>query len=127
MFRSRQLLVLEGLPSLCPGPKKILALDGGGVRGAISVAFLERIEEVFAKLLRDRIAQRHRELTAAGAIHEQHIKAEAELSDVSIRLANQFDLIGGTSTGAIIAGALALGYDTKEIGKFYLEKAKTIF
>ncbi len=27
------------------GPKRILALDGGGVRGAISVAFLERIEK----------------------------------------------------------------------------------
>ena len=29
-----------------PGPKRILALDGGGVRGAISVAFLERIEKI---------------------------------------------------------------------------------
>ena len=29
-----------------PGPKRILALDGGGVRGAISTAFLERIEEL---------------------------------------------------------------------------------
>ena len=27
-----------------PGPKRILALDGGGVRGALTVAFLERIE-----------------------------------------------------------------------------------
>src|SRR5205823_6642362 len=30
----------------CPGPKRILALDGGGVRGAITVAFLEQIEKV---------------------------------------------------------------------------------
>ena len=29
-----------------PGPKRILSLDGGGVRGAISVAFLERIEKI---------------------------------------------------------------------------------
>src|SRR5207253_118599 len=29
-----------------PGPKRVLALDGGGVRGAITVAFLERIEEL---------------------------------------------------------------------------------
>ena len=27
-----------------PGPKRVLALDGGGVRGAITVAFHERIE-----------------------------------------------------------------------------------
>ena len=27
-----------------PGPKHLLALDGGGVRGVITVAFLERIE-----------------------------------------------------------------------------------
>ena len=28
------------------GPKRLLALDGGGVRGAITVAFLERIERL---------------------------------------------------------------------------------
>ena len=33
-----------------PGPKRILSLDGGGVRGAISVAFLERIEKMAALL-----------------------------------------------------------------------------
>ena len=30
------------------GPKKLLALDGGGVRGAVTVAFLERIEQIDA-------------------------------------------------------------------------------
>ena len=59
----------------CPGPKRILALDGGGVRGAITVAFLEQIE----KVLSDRLGE-------------------------PIHLANWFDLIGGTSTGAVIAG-----------------------
>jgi len=29
-----------------PGPKRILSLDGGGVRGVVSVAFLERIEAI---------------------------------------------------------------------------------
>lgn len=29
-----------------PGPKRILALDGGGVRGILSIAFLERIEAI---------------------------------------------------------------------------------
>src|SRR5262245_21995445 len=34
-----------------PGPKRLLALDGGGVRGAITVAFLEQIEAVLCKHL----------------------------------------------------------------------------
>jgi patatin-like phospholipase/acyl hydrolase len=110
-----------------PGPKRILALDGGGVRGAISVAFLERIEEIFAQHRRDRIAQRHQELAAAGASHQDHAKIEAAPDANPIRLADQFDMIGGTSTGAIIAGALALGYGTERIRAFYLDKAKTIF
>jgi patatin-like phospholipase/acyl hydrolase len=29
-----------------PGPKKLLALDGGGLRGLISLQVLRRIEEV---------------------------------------------------------------------------------
>ena len=57
-----------------PGPKRILALDGGGVRGAITVAFLERIES----LLWERYGR-------------------------DMRLGDFFDLVGGTSTGAIIS------------------------
>ena len=81
-----------------PKPKRILALDGGGVRGAITVAFLKRIE-----LLLDRHAKRE------------------------VRLADYFDLIGGTSTGAIIAGALALGRRVSEIEEFYKERAHLAF
>jgi uncharacterized protein len=82
----------------CPGPKRILALDGGGVRGAITVAFLEQIETVLS----------------------EHLKKP-------VHLAHWFDLIGGTSTGAIIAGALAMGYTTKDIKKFYFELAPKVF
>jgi len=82
----------------CPGPKRILALDGGGVRGAITVAFLEQIEKVLA----ERFGKR-------------------------VHLANWFDLIGGTSTGAVIAGALALGYTTEDIRNFYLQLAPKVF
>jgi patatin-like phospholipase/acyl hydrolase len=32
-----------------PGPKRILSLDGGGVRGIIALAFLERIEALAAE------------------------------------------------------------------------------
>jgi hypothetical protein len=81
-----------------PGPKRILALDGGGVRGAITVAFLERIE----------------------AILSQRLGIEARLGD-------WFDLVGGTSTGALIAGALALGFRTEQIKEFYLRLATRAF
>jgi hypothetical protein len=43
------------------------------------------------------------------------------------RLSDWFDLIGGTSTGAIIAGALALGSTTDQIAEFYRERAQRVF
>ena len=78
--------------------KSILALDGGGVRGVISIAFLERIEALFAE--------------KAGA---------------PVRLADRFDLIGGTSTGAIIATALALGLSASDVKAMYFELAPRVF
>src|SRR5690242_3094920 len=81
-----------------PGPKRILSLDGGGVRGAISIAFLERLEDLVA-----------------------------EIEGRPTRLGDWFDLIGGTSTGAIIASALALGYSARDIHKFYHELAGRVF
>jgi hypothetical protein len=81
------------------GPKRLLALDGGGVRGAITVAFLEQIELVLRKRLgRDQVY-----------------------------LGDWFDLIGGTSTGSIIAGALALGYSIEDVTRFYTELAPRVF
>ena len=80
------------------GPKRILALDGGGVRGAVSVAFLKRIEELLDE-------EKGRE----------------------VRLGDWFDLVGGTSTGAIIAGAVALGKRVDEVKNFYLERAPRAF
>jgi uncharacterized protein len=81
-----------------PGPKRLLSLDGGGVRGVITVAFLERIEQLFS-----------------------------EREGRNIRLGDWFDLIGGTSTGAVIAGALALGYGTAGLKDFYLRLAPRVF
>jgi len=83
---------------LCPGPKRMLALDGGGVRGAITVAFLEQIEAVLS----------------------EHLKRP-------VQLGNWFDLIGGTSTGAIIAGALAMGFSIADIKRFYFDLAPKVF
>ncbi|HEY3679311.1 MAG TPA: patatin-like phospholipase family protein, partial [Bradyrhizobium sp.] len=69
-----------------PGPKRILSLDGGGVRGAITVSFLEKLEKVI-----------------------EEIEGKPTL------LCDWFDLIGGTSAGSIIATALALGLKASEI------------
>src|ERR1700726_3969133 len=81
-----------------PGPKRILALDGGGVRGAITVAFLERIE----------------------ALLSQH-------QGRPIRLGDYFHLVGGTSTGSIIAGALALGFTAAQVKDIYTRLAPLAF
>jgi len=35
-----------------PGPKKLLALDGGGVRGVITLEVLHRLESMLAEQLR---------------------------------------------------------------------------
>jgi hypothetical protein len=81
-----------------PGPKRMLALDGGGVRGVITVGFLERIEQLLSQ-------------------REGH----------DVRLGDYFDLIGGTSTGSILAGALTLGFRTQELKHFYLQLAPRVF
>jgi hypothetical protein len=81
-----------------PGPKRLLTLDGGGVRGAITVAFLERIEAILSQRL-----------------------------GKPVPLGDWFDLIGGTSTGAIISGALAMGYSIEDVKRFYLELAPRVF
>jgi predicted acylesterase/phospholipase RssA len=81
------------------GPKRILSLDGGGIRGAVTLGFLERLES----LLRERHG-----------------------SD-DLRLCDYFDLIGGTSTGSIIASGLAIGMEASEIKRQYLELGGRVF
>jgi uncharacterized protein len=81
-----------------PGPKRILALDGGGVRGVISLAYLERLEAI----LRERYGP-------------------------DTVLADYFDLIGGASTGAIIATGLALGLPVERLIAIYLGLAEKGF
>ena len=81
-----------------PGPKRILALDGGGVKGALTIAFLEHLE-----------------------------KTVEEIEGKPVLLGDWFDLIGGTSTGAIIGCALALGYRASDIHSFYKSLSNRIF
>ncbi|MGB9440193.1 MAG: patatin-like phospholipase family protein [Desulfobacterales bacterium] len=71
---------------------KILALDGGGIRGILTLEVLARMEEMLA------------EATGGGS---------------GFRLCHFFDYVGGTSTGAIIAAGLARGMSAKELLEFY--------
>jgi len=81
------------------GPRKLLALDGGGIRGLVTIEVLAEIE----RLLRE------------------------EAGDEALVLADSFDYIGGTSTGAIIAACLSLGMTVDKIRTFYLENAALMF
>ncbi|MCK6501131.1 MAG: patatin-like phospholipase family protein, partial [Nitrospira sp.] len=81
-------------------PKRILALDGGGLRGILSLGVLQRLEDI--------LRERHR----AGD---------------EFRLCHYFDLIAGTSTGAIIAATLALGWSVEDLRAKYMELGERVF
>jgi patatin-like phospholipase/acyl hydrolase len=81
-------------------PKRILALDGGGIRGALTLGYLQRIEDILRKQHGD---------------------------NANFRLSDYFDLIGGTSTGSIIASCLAIGMSVKDIKDMYMELGDKIF
>ena len=83
-----------------PGPKRILALDGGGVKGIITIAFLEKIEEI--------------------------LKQRSGRGD-DFRLCDYFDLVGGTSVGSLLATLIALGYSVSEIKSMFNAWTPQIF
>jgi hypothetical protein len=82
------------------GRKRILCLDGGGIRGILSLGFLLEVETL--------LRRRHG-------------------GDPAFRLCHYFDLIAGTSTGSIIAALLAQGWSTSDIIALYKELADKIF
>lgn len=75
---------------------RILALDGGGLRGTFTAAVLAKWDDM---------------LKAGGG------------ND----LISHFDLVAGTSTGAILAIGLAIGLEPREILEFYEKKGPQIF
>ncbi|OZS42162.1 Patatin [Photobacterium sanguinicancri] len=75
---------------------RILALDGGGLRGTFTAAVLAKWDDM---------------LKAGGG------------ND----LISHFDLVAGTSTGAILAIGLAMGLTPREILEFYKENGPQIF
>ena len=81
-------------------PRKILSLDGGGIRGVLTLEILLELE--------------HQLQTELG-------------KDDSFRLSDFFDYIGGTSTGAIIAAGLSRGMSVRELLDFYEQKGEAMF
>jgi predicted acylesterase/phospholipase RssA len=81
-------------------PKRILALDGGGLRGVLTLGMLREIES--------QLRARHG-------------------GEPEFRLSDYFDLIAGTSTGAIIAGGLSLGMSVDEVHGHYMRLGKLVF
>jgi len=81
-------------------PYKLLALDGGGIRGIITIEVLAELE----RLLQQELGK-----------------------DDKFVLADYFDYVGGTSTGAVIATCLSLGMRVDTIRQFYLDSAELMF
>jgi uncharacterized protein len=77
---------------------RVLSLDGGGVRGYLSARILSNIEKYID-----------------------------QISSSKIPLGLRFDFIAGTSTGGIIALALATGRTAYEIVQFYEEMIPKVF
>ena len=86
---------------LDPGhaPKRILSLDGGGIRGVLTLEYLAAIES----LLRKRYNKQ------------------------DLLLCDYFDLIGGTSTGSIIAAGLAWGMSVADLKALYRNIGASVF
>jgi predicted acylesterase/phospholipase RssA len=79
--------------------RRILALDGGGVRGLMTLGVLAELEEELRRRSGDR----------------------------NYRLSQYFDLIGGTSTGSIIATGLAFGWPVEKVQAAYRQIVPKIF
>src|ERR1700761_2956732 len=78
--------------------RRLLAIDGGGLLGLIPAEALIVMEEQLN-----------------------------QLTGTTKPLCDRFDLIAGTSTGAILAAGLAMGKSATQLRDFYLEFGKDIF
>jgi patatin-like phospholipase/acyl hydrolase len=83
---------------IAKSPLRVLSLDGGGVRGVLSARILSNAEALLNKRYGDNVS-----------------------------IGQRFNLIAGTSTGGIIALALALGRRASEVADFYEKTVPSIF
>lgn len=88
-----------GNPDNSHHQKRLLAIDGGGMRGMLALKILGRIESL---------------------LREKHQNKTLVLSDF-------FDYVAGTSTGGIIATGIALGLSVQELEAFYEFQAPLMF
>ena len=79
-------------------PKRLLSIDGGGLAGLIPAEALILIE-----------------------------KQLDDITGQQLPLCERFDLIGGTSTGSILAAGLCLGLKAAQLRDFYLNFGDDIF
>ena len=77
---------------------KVLTLDGGGVKGYLTILILEKLEKALQRKFND-----------------------------NKTIGERFDLIVGTSTGGIIASGLSIKKSAKEIRELYEELLEKIF
>jgi len=81
------------------GKKRLLTIDGGGIRGVIAVEVLAEIE----RLLR------------------------LSTGNQQLRLSDWFHFISGCSTGAILATGLSLGMEVEELRDLYSTSGQRMF
>ncbi len=79
--------------------KRILTIDGGGVRGIVALAFLKELES--------------------------QLRAKTGKSDLV--LADVFDLVAGTSVGSMLATMVSLGLPVKDMEAHFRDMAPKIF
>lgn len=79
--------------------RRLLTLDGGGIRGLITIEVLAEMERV---------------------LRQRHGRPDLVLSDF-------FDYVAGTSTGAIIATCISLGMRVDQIREFYEANGEVMF
>jgi hypothetical protein len=80
-------------------PLRVLSLDGGGVRGAYTATYLDRVADAFAK----------------------------RRGETALDIGASFDVIAGTSTGAIIGCALAAPVPLSKVVELYTTQSASIF
>jgi hypothetical protein len=80
-------------------PKRLLSMDGGGIRGLIVAEILIKLEDILCN----------------------------QPNSPWKCLADYFDFIGGTSAGAILAAGLAKGMSARELRDIFYNDAQTMF
>ncbi|MCH7916814.1 MAG: patatin-like phospholipase family protein, partial [Planctomycetes bacterium] len=81
------------------GVFRVLSIDGGGMRGLYTTKLLSKLFQLF----------------------------NSQSNIVNVDFGKSFDLICGTSTGAILACALAAGIPLKTITSFYTDVGPRVF